>query len=118
MPKAVYGTKRLYLAVSTEHLFSLWSFGKPLLLLGKRSLIGEKRTFDGHTFFPDDAELYSIEDMESGIQAEKDILASVIAKIDITYPEYYRHYKYILIKYNDYIRYCKTFGLPLRISSQ
>jgi hypothetical protein len=59
--------ERKYLAVSIKHSEYKWKFGKPLILWGHRTKDEEKRSFGGYTQFPNNAEVYSLQDWrESG----------------------------------------------------
>ena len=55
-------SERNLVAVSIKHTEYRWKFGKPCILWGHRTKDDEKRSFGGYTQFPNNAEVYSLED--------------------------------------------------------
>ena len=55
---------RNLLAISVKHTEYRWKFGMPCILWGSRSKDNENRSFGGYTIFPENAELYSLQDWE------------------------------------------------------
>ena len=55
-------SERNLVAVSIKHTINGWKFGKPMVLWGHRTKDDEKRSFGGYTQFPNNAEVYSLED--------------------------------------------------------
>lgn len=54
--------ERNLVAVSIKHTEWRWKFGMPCILWGHRTKDDEKRSFGGYTQFPNNAEVYSLED--------------------------------------------------------
>ena len=104
---------RNYLAVNVKALNSSWKYGKAFTLLGHRTHIGEPRSFFGDTMFPDEAELYALDDFNH-IKNDFTVYCEKPTAINLQYPQYLQNYDYFLISYNEYLRYCKNYGIPLR----
>lgn len=62
--------ERNLVAVSIKHTIYGWKFGMPCWLWGSRTKDEEKRSFGGYTQYPNNAEVYSLEEwQESGYGA-------------------------------------------------
>lgn len=106
---------RNLLAISVKHTEYRWKFGMPCILWGSRSKDNENRSFGGYTIFPENAELYSLQDWEkSGFRNCEWMKLDEPVKIEIGFCRKWRKFDTVLIRYDDYIAYCKAANLPLK----
>lgn len=100
--------ERNLLAVSIKHTEYKWAFGKPCVLWGNRTQDDEKRSFGGYTTNPYEAELYSLEDWQnSGYESAPWMKVDAPVSMSIDLCKKYRNFDTVLVKYDDYIAYCK-----------
>lgn len=105
-------TDRNLLAVSIKHTEWKWQFGKPCVLWGHRTDDDEKRSFGGYTQFPHKAELYSLEEWQKSGYGDI-IKMDEPVKMELNFCKKWKQYDTVLVRYEDYIRYCKAAGLSL-----
>lgn len=107
-------SERNLVAVSIKHTEYKWKFGMPCVLWGHRTKDDEKRSFGGYTQFPNNAEVYSLEDWANSAYAHSDIM-----KIDepvqmcIDFCKKYKKFDTVLVSLEQYIKYCESAGLLL-----
>lgn len=105
--------ERNLLAVSIKHTEYKWKFGMPCVLWGHRTTDGEKRSFGGYTLYPANAELYSLEDWQTSGYGSVDICkVDEPVKMEIGLCKRWKQYDTVLVRYDDYITYCKAANLP------
>ena len=106
-------TERKYFAISVKHTAFRWKFGKPCVLWGhKRTQDDEKRCFAGYTEYPNQAELYSLEDWQQQGYADW-IKVDEPVKMCVNFCKKYKNYDTVLVPYDEYLSYCKCACLPL-----
>ncbi|MFR2589723.1 MAG: hypothetical protein ACLTEZ_12635 [Ruthenibacterium lactatiformans] len=106
--------ERDLLAISIKHTEYKWKFGMPCVLWGRRTQDGEKRCFRGYTLFPEEAELYSLAEWQnSGYGAGDVCKVDAPVEMQIGFCKKFRRYDTVLVRYDDYINYCKCACLPL-----
>lgn len=107
-------TDRNLVAVSIKHTEYGWKFGKPCVLWGRRTKDEEKRSFSGYTQFPNNAEVYSLEDWQkSGYENAKWMKLDEPVQMCIGFCKKYKQYDTVLVTLEQYLCYCKAAGLPL-----
>lgn len=105
--------ERNLLAVSIKHTEYKWKFGMPCVLWGRRTKDGEKRSFGGYTLYPANAELYSLEDWQTSGYGSGDICkVDEPVKMEIGFCKRWKQYDTVLVRYDDYITFCKAANLP------
>ena len=67
--------ERNLVAVSIKHTEWRWKFGMPCVLWGHRTKDEEKRSFGGYTQYPNNAEVYSLEDWKNNGYANSPIVS-------------------------------------------
>lgn len=101
------------LAVSIKHTEYKWKFGDPCTLWGwKRTKDDEERCFGGYTTLPVKAELYTAEEFSSKYP-EPWMKTDESVKVCVGFCKKYKDYDTVLVKYEDYIKYCELADLPL-----
>ena len=104
--------ERNLLAVSIKHTEYRWKFGMPCVLWGRRTQNDEKRSFGGYTLYPNNAELYTIEEWQkSGYGNGGVCKVDEPVKMEIGLCRKWRKYDTVLVRYEDYITYCRAAGL-------
>lgn len=107
-------SERNLVAVSIKHTEYRWKFGMPCCLWGRRTKDDEERSFGGYTQYPNNAEVYSLEDWEKSGYGNTDWM-----KVDepvhlcIDFCKKYKQYDTVLVPLDEYIGYCKVACLPL-----
>lgn len=105
---------RNLVAVSIKHTEYGWKFGKPLILWGHRTEDGAKRSFGGYTQYPNNAEVYSLEDWEkSGYGNASWMKVDEPVKLCIKFCKQYKDYDTVLVLLDDVLAYYKVAGLAL-----
>ena len=104
-------SERNLLAVSIKHTEYRWKFGKPCVLWGTRTPDDAKRSFGGYTYNPYKAELYTLEEWQNSGYGAGDICkVDAPVKMEINFCRKYKKYDTVLVRYDDYICYCKACG--------
>lgn len=110
--------ERKYLAVSIKHTEYKWKFGMPCVLWGHRTREDEPRSFGGYTQYPEEAELYSLEEFREKYGGCEWILSACRwmkldspVKMEIGFCKKYKKYDTVLVEYGDYLIYCKETNL-------
>ena len=107
-------TERKYLAISIKHTEYKWKFGMPCVLWGHRTKDDEKRSFAGYTQYPNNAELYSLQDWaDSGYSRSEWMKVDEPAHMEIGFCKKWKKYDTVLVQYDEYIGYCKIACLPI-----
>lgn len=105
--------ERNLLAISIKHTEFKWKFGMPCVLWGSRTGNKENRSFGGYTLYPERAELYSLSEWkESGYGTYDICKVDEPVKMEIGFCKKWRKYDTVLVRYDDYINYCKAASLP------
>ena len=105
-------SERNLLAVSIDHTEYGWKFGMPCVLWGHRTRDDEKRSFGGYTLYPNCAEMYSLEEWQkSGYGNGEVCKVDEPVKMEIGFCKKWRKYDTVLVRYEDYITYCRVAGL-------
>lgn len=106
--------KRKFVAVSIKHTIYGWKFGMPCVLWGHRTKDDEKRSFGGYTTYPNNAEVYSLEDWAKSNYCNSEIMkVDEPVKMCIDFCKKYKQYDTVLVPLEQYIGYCKYADLPL-----
>ena len=106
--------QRNLVAVSVKHTEYRWKFGMPMWLWGHRTKDDEKRSFGGYTQFPNNAEVYSLEDWaKSGYNNRDWMKLDEPVQLCINFCKKYKQYDTVLVPLDQYIKYCECAGLPL-----
>lgn len=107
-------SERNLLAISIKHTEHKWKFGKACVLWGyHRTKDDEERCYAGYTMYPNCAELYSLDDWaKSGYVCDWMKLDEPV-KMSIDLCKKYKKFDTVLIKMEDYIKYCEVADLPL-----
>lgn len=104
---------RKYLAVSITLTGEEWSLGMPLVLRGRRTSGTDEHSFDRYTYFADEAEVYSIADCHrSPYYPSERMQLDEPQDIDSRLCKRWCKYDTVLIKYEDYIKYCNVYKIP------
>lgn len=104
--------ERNLLAVSIKHTEYKWKFGMPCVLWGRRTQDGEKRSFSGYTLYPNNAEMYSLKDWQKSGYGNGGICkVEEPVKMEIGFCKKWRKFDTVLVRYDDYINYCRASGL-------
>lgn len=107
-------SKRNLVAVSIKHTEYRWKFGKPCILWGHRTKDDEKRSFGGYTQFPNNAEVYSLEEWQnSGYKNCEWMKIDEPVHMCVNFCKKYKQYDTVLVPLDEYIGYCKCACLPL-----
>lgn len=107
-------SERNLVAVSIKHTINGWKFGMPCVLWGHRTKDEEKRSFGGYTQFPNNAEVYSLEDWaKSGYNNSEWMKVDEPVQMCIGFCKKYKQYDTVLVPLEQYIGYCKCASLPL-----
>lgn len=106
--------ERNLVAISIKHTEHKWKFGMPCVLWGDyRTKDDEKRCYAGYTIYPNNAELYSLEDWaKSGYVCDWMKLDEPV-KLSIDLCKNYKKYDTVLVLLEDYVKYCEVANLPL-----
>lgn len=106
--------ERNLVAVSIKHTIYGWKFGMPCWLWGSRTKDEEKRSFGGYTQYPNNAEVYSLEEwQESGYGAGDVCKVDEPVQMCIGFCKKYKKYDTVLVPLNQYVKYCECACLPL-----
>lgn len=106
--------ERNLVAVSIKHTMYRWKFGMPMILWGHRTENNEKRSFGGYTQYPNEAEVYSLEDWKnSGYTNSEWMKLDEPVKLCINFCKKYKQYDTVLVLLEDVFRYYKGAGLAL-----
>lgn len=106
--------ERNLVAVSIKHTIHGWKFGMPCWLWGSRTKDEEKRSFAGYTQYPNNAEVYSLEEWQ-----ESSYGAGDVCKVDepvqmcVDFCKKYKKYDTVLVPLDQYVKYCECICLPL-----
>lgn len=107
-------TNRNLVAISIKHTMYKWKFGMPCVLWGHRTQDDEKRSFGGYTRYPNNAEVYSLDDWAKSCYAGADYMkVDEPVQMCIDFCKKYKKYDTVLVPLEQYICYCKAAGLPL-----
>ena len=107
-------SERNLVAVSIKHTIRGWKFGMPMWLWGHRTKDEEKRSFGGYTQYPNNAEVYSLEDWaKSGYNNCEWMKVDEPVQLCIGFCKKYKQYDTVLVPLDQYIGYCKCACLPL-----
>ena len=105
--------ERNLVAVSIKHTAYKWKFGKPCWLWGDhRTKDDEKRCFGGYTLYPNNAELYSLEDWARDANCPW-LKVDEPVKLCIGFCKKYKKFDTVLVTLEDYVKYCEVACLPL-----
>ena len=105
---------RKYLAISIKHTEYKWKFGMPCVLWGHRTQDEEKRSFAGYTQYPNNAELYSLQDwVESGYIKCEWMKVKEPVHMEIGFFKKWKEYDTVLVPCDEYIGYCKCACLQI-----
>ena len=106
--------ERNLVAVSIKHTEYRWKFGKPCILWGHRTKDDENRSFGGYTQFPNNAEVYSLEDWaNSNYKNCQYMKIDEPVHMEVNFCKKYKKYNTVLVPFDEYIGYCKCACLPL-----
>lgn len=106
--------KRNLVAVSIKHTEYKWKFGKPCVLWGHRTKDEEERSFGGYTEFPNNAEVYSLEEWQNSSYSGVDWMKTdEPVHMCVDFCKKYKQYDTVLVPLEEYIGYCKYACLPL-----
>lgn len=106
--------ERNLVAVSIKHTKYRWKFGMPMWLWGRRTKDDEKRSFGGYTQYPNNAEVYSLEDWaKSGYTNSDWMKIDEPVKLCVNFCKKYKQYDTVLVSLDQYLGYCKCADLPL-----
>lgn len=106
--------ERKYLAISIKHTEYKWKFGMPCILWGHRTKDDEKRSFGGYTQYPNNAELYSLQDWADSWYSKAEWMkVDRPMHMEIGFCKKHKYYDTVLVPYDEYIEYCKCANLPL-----
>ena len=106
--------ERKYLAVSIKHTEYKWKLGKPCWLWGHRTKDDEERSFGGYTQYPNNAEVYSLQDWANSAYTNSDWMKiDAPVHLSIDFCKKYKQYDTVLVPLEEYIMYCKVLDLPL-----
>lgn len=105
--------ERNLVAVSIKHTEYRWKFGKPCTLWGHRTKDDEKRSFAGYTQYPNNAEVYSLEDWANSGYCQPCMKLDEPVQLCVNFCKKYKQYDTVLVSLDQYIDYCKCAGLPL-----
>ena len=106
--------ERNLVAVSIKHTAYRWKFGMPSWLWGHRTKDEEKRSFGGYTQYPNNAEVYSLEEWQnSGYENSEWMKTDEPVHMCVDLCKKYKKYDTVLIPLEEYIGYCKCAGLSL-----
>lgn len=112
-------TDRKYFAVSIKHTEYKWKFGMPYVLWGHRTKDEEKRSFGGYTQYPNNAELYSLQDWaDSGYSKAEWMKVDEPVHMEFNLCKRWKKYDTVLIPYDEYMLYCKAASLPLEMPKE
>lgn len=107
-------TERNLVAISIKHTMYHWKFGMPCWLWGCRTKDEDKRSFSGYTQYPNEAEVYSLDEWQKSGYGVGDV-----CKVDepvqmcIGFCKKYKKYDTVLVPIDQYIQYCECACLPL-----
>ena len=104
-------TERNLLAVSIKHTEYRWKFGMPCVLWGHRTKGEERRSFGGYTLYPKNAELYSLDEWQKSGYGGDVCKVDEPVKMEIGFCKKWAKYDTVLVRYEDYITYCRAAGL-------
>lgn len=106
-------SERNLVAISIKHTEHKWKFGMPCVLWGNhRTMDDEKRCFGGYTIYPNNAELYSLEDWKDSANLPW-LKVDAPVKLSIDLCKKYKGFDTVLVLLEDYIKYCEVACLPL-----
>ena len=107
-------SERNLVAVSIKHTEYRWKFGMPMWLWGHRTKDDGKRSFSGYTQYPNNAEVYSLEDWaKSGYNNCEWMKLDEPVHLSVDFCKKYKQYDTVLVPLDEYIGYCKCACLPL-----
>lgn len=105
---------RNLVAVSIKHTEYRWKFGMPCWLWGRRTKDDEKRSFSGYTEYPNQAEIYSLQEWQDSGYGTCDICkVDEPVHMEFGFCKKWKKYDTVLVPIEKYISYCKCAGLPL-----
>ena len=106
-------SERNLVAISIKHTEYKWKLGMPCVLWGDhRTKDDEKRCFGGYTIYPNNAELYSLEDWKDCANMPW-LKVDAPVKLSIDLCKKYKDFDTVLVLLEDYIKYCEVANLPL-----
>lgn len=106
--------ERNLVAISIKHTEWRWKFGMPCWLWGRRTKDEEERSFGGYTQYPNNAEVYSLEEWQkSGYGAGDICKVDEPVHMEIGFCKKWKKYDTVLVPLDEYIGYCKCASLPL-----
>ena len=107
-------SRRNFIAVSIKHSEYRWEFGKPLVLWGHRTSDDELRSFGGYTQYPNNAEVYSMEDWENSGYKNGDVMKlDEPVHMELNFCKKWRKYDTVLVPMKEIIEYYKMTCLAL-----
>lgn len=104
---------RNLVAVSIKHSEFRWKFGMPCWLWGERTAANSQRSFAGYTVYPNDAEVYTLEDFANKYSDCPWIKFDSPVSMCMDFCKKYKEYDTVLVPLDQYIKYCESAGLPL-----
>ena len=106
--------ERNLVAISIKHTERRWKFGMPCWLWGSMKKDEEERSFGGYTQYPNNAEVYSLEEWQkSGYGAGDICKVDKPVHMEIGFCKKWKKYDTVLVPLDEYIGYCKCANLPL-----
>lgn len=106
-------SERNLVAISIKHSAYRWKFGMPCWLWGERTEAHSQRSFTGYTAYPNEAELYALEDFASKYPGCPWIKTDCPVQMSIDFCKKFKEYDTVLVPLEQYIKYCECAGLPL-----
>ena len=107
-------SERNLVAVSIKHTVYKWKFGMPCVLWGHRTKDDEKRSFGGYTQFPNNAEVYSLDEWQKSWYAGADFIKTdEPVSLCVDFCKKYKKFDTVLVYLDQYIKYCECAGLQL-----
>jgi hypothetical protein len=107
-------SERNLVAVSVKHTMYRWKFGMPVVLWGHRTEDNERRSFGGYTPYPNNAEVYSLEDWaNSGYNNSEWMKIDEPVKLCPNFCKKYKKFDTVLVQLEDIINYYKVAYLAL-----
>lgn len=106
--------ERNLVAVSIKHSEWKWKFGMPVWLWGRRTKDEEERCFGGYTQYPNNAEIYSLEEWhKSGYGAGSICKVDEPVHMEIGFCKKWKKYDTVLVPYDEIVNYYNVAALPL-----
>ena len=106
-------SERNLVAVSIKHSEFRWKFGMPCWLWGERTKANSPRSFTGYTTYPNDAEVYALDDFANKYSDCPWIKFDRPVSMCMDFCKKYKEYDTVLVPLDQYIKYCESADLPL-----